>query len=28
MPIFTTDADFTFFQQHLPIKLYRLRMAL
>lgn len=26
MPIFTTDADFTFFQQHLPIKLYRSRM--
>lgn len=22
IPIFTTDADFTFFQQHLPIKLY------
>ena len=28
MPIFTTDADFTSFQQHLPIKLYRSRMAL
>lgn len=27
IPIFTTDADFTFFQQHLPIKLYRSRMA-
>lgn len=27
MPIFTTDADFTLFQQHLPIKLHRLRMA-
>jgi predicted nucleic acid-binding protein len=27
MPIFTTDADFSFFQQHLPINLYRLRMA-
>lgn len=27
MPIFTTDADFTFFQQHLPIKLYHSRMA-
>jgi hypothetical protein len=22
LPIFTTDADFTFFQQHLPIKLH------
>ena len=27
MPIFTTDVDFSFFQQHLPIKLYRLRIA-
>ncbi len=27
MPLFTTDADFNFFQQHLPIKLYRSRMA-
>ncbi len=27
IPIFTTDEDFIFFQQHLPIKLYRLRMA-
>jgi predicted nucleic acid-binding protein len=27
MPIFTTDADFTLFHQHLPIKLYRSRMA-
>lgn len=27
MPIFTTDADFDLFQQHLPIKLYRSRMA-
>ena len=25
MPIFTTDADFTFFQQHLPINLHDLR---
>lgn len=25
MPIFTTDADFTFFQQYLPIKLHRPR---
>lgn len=25
MPIFTTDADFTLFRQHLPIKLYRPR---
>jgi predicted nucleic acid-binding protein len=28
MPIFTIDADFTFFQQHLPIKLHHSRMAL
>lgn len=27
MPIFTTDADFAFFQQHLPIQLYSSRMA-
>ncbi len=27
MPIFTTDTDFTLFHQHLPIKLYRHRMA-
>lgn len=27
MPIFTTDADFELFHQHLPIKLYRPRMA-
>ena len=27
MPIFTTDADFIYFQQHLPIKLHRSRMA-
>jgi predicted nucleic acid-binding protein len=27
MPIFTTDEDFTLFQQHLPIKLYRSRAA-
>ncbi len=27
MPVFTTDADFTFFRQHLPVKLYRLRVA-
>lgn len=26
MPIFTTDADFTFFRQHLPIKLHRPRV--
>ena len=25
MSIFTTDADFTYFQQYLPIKLHRLR---
>jgi hypothetical protein len=25
MPIFTTDADFTLFQQHLPILLHRPR---
>ena len=25
MPIFTTDADFTYFQKYLPIKLHRLR---
>lgn len=25
IPIFTTDADFTLFQQHLPIALYRPR---
>jgi len=27
MSIFTTDQDFTLFQQHLPIKLYRSRIA-
>lgn len=26
VPIFTTDADFTFFQQHLPIKLHSPRI--
>ncbi len=26
MPIFTTDAEFTFFRQHLPIKLHRSRV--
>lgn len=28
MPVFTTDADFELFRQHLPIKLHRPRMAL
>jgi hypothetical protein len=27
MPIFTTDVDFSFLQQHLPIKLHRSRLA-
>ena len=27
MPVFTTDAEFTFFQPHLPIELHHPRMA-